>query len=219
MRRIAFIAFAIIIAVPCVAHSRVPPSMLKEKGEQEVASKYRVTKKRLKAEGYRKKIFGLEMGYVKEGFELEPGKVIYVVPIKNLAREETKGLVDAIADATRKKVMGLLEETELFSKVTTREKKADYSLEIYVMEIETMFNIWASGSRCVWGVNLYDAKRNLLMAGYDRITSDAYSKDVRFLMDQVPSRAMLFVCRGNPDFNGEYMKLMRTHKIDWQIWN
>ena len=42
---------------------------------------------------------------------------------------------------------------------------------------------------------------------------------VRFLLGQVPNRATLFVCRGDPEFNSEYMKLMRTHKIDWQIWN
>ena len=222
MRRLILVAVALIIASPSVLEARVPPSMLKTKEEQVAKSKWRATKKRLKAEGYKKNVFGIDMGYIKDDFVLEPAKVIYVAPIKNMARPETEGLMDALSEATRKKVVQLIEETELFSKVTTKKKdkdKADYSLEIYVMEIETMFNIWASGSRLVWGVNLYDGERNLLMAGYDRISSDAYSRDVRFLVDQMPSRSVLFVCRANPEFNSEFKKLMRTHKIDWKIWN
>jgi|GEM_PF-5513799 len=218
MRRIFLIVVALMALAPQAVQARVPPSMLKDEGEQAVKSKYRETKKRLKSEGYKKNVFGLGMGYIKEGFALEPGRSVYVAPVKSLVREQSKDLVSALEGSVVAKTAELLKETELFSEVTTKDKKADYSLEIYVMEAETMFNIWTSGSRVVWGVNLYDADRNLLMAGYDKISSDAYSDDVRFLAEQMPDRAVLFVCRSNPEFNAEYRRLMRTRKFNWKIW-
>jgi len=219
MRRAAALMILILIlVVPSATQARVPSSMIKEPDARAAKSKYSETKKRLKSEGYEKNFFGMGMGYIKEGFELEQGKGIYVAPIKDMVRPETKGLVDSMADATQKRTADLLKETELFSQVSTTEKKADYVLEIYVMELETEFNIWVQGSRCVWGVNLYDQKRNLLMAGYDIVESESYSKDVDFLMGQLPNKTVLFVCRSNQNFNNDYVKLLRTRKINWKIW-
>lgn len=219
MRRALALTVFFILAAPLAIEARVPPSMQKEPDAKVARSKYNETRKKLKSEGYEKNIFGMGMGYIKEGFRLEQNKSIYVAPVKNMARKDTKGLVDALSEATQKRTAEIFKETEIFSQVSTTEKKADYVLEIYVMELETEFNIWAQGSRCVWGVNLYDQKRNLLMAGYDNIESESYSKDVDFLIGQIPNRTTLFICRANLSFNTDYVKLLRTRKINWPLWN
>ncbi|MBN1282348.1 MAG: hypothetical protein JXA24_01065 [Proteobacteria bacterium] len=218
MRRALFIIVALALSAPAALDARVPPSMQKERDPKFAKSKYGETRKRLKSEGYQKHLFGLGMGYMRPGFQLEQGKSLHVAPIKNMARDETRGLAGDLADVAQERSVELLRESEIFSGVGTAEKKADYTLEIYIMEIETGYNIWGQGSWCVWGVNLYDAKRNLLMAGYDRIESDSYSRNVDFLVGQIPDRTTLFICRSNPSFNTDYVRLLRTRKFNWRIW-
>jgi len=218
MRRHVYLIAVFAMLLPQLLEARVPSSMLRQRDDSETRSTYRSYKSKLKAEGYKKGLYGLDTGYQRQGFRLETGKSIYLTPVKNMVKGDGKAAVDAAAEGVMKRFASLLEETEMFSSVSRREKGAHYVIEIYVMELKTIFNIWTAGSWCVWGVNLYDNDRNLLMAGFDRINSTAYYGDAAFLMDQIADRALLFLGRANPDFNTEYRALLRMRKFNWKIW-
>ena len=218
MLRHFYLVAALVMLLPQVIEARVPSSMIKQRDGSETRSAYRSYRNKLKAEGYKKGLYGLDMGYQRQGFRLDAGKSIYLSPLKNMVKGEGRAAVDAAAEGMMKRFASLLDDTEMFSSVSRREKGADYTVEIYVMEQRSVFNIWTAGSWCVWGINLYDKERNLLMAGFDRISSNAYYGDAAFLIDQIADRALLFVGRANPDFNTEYRALLRMRKFNWKIW-
>lgn len=197
------------------ARAKVPDSLLKQKEKQKYDDVFGKTKKQLLKKGYKRNVFGLDLGYIAPEFALERGKSIYIAPIKNLTRMDDSAVVDSLKEIIRNKVAGLFEETRLFEAVYSEEKpeSVDLVAVVYVRDIYTFFGYLSEGSECTWGVDVYDNNGEIVLSGFDRITSDSYSRDVDFLMGEVPALALLFVCRNNSDFNREFNKLLRDKKL------
>jgi hypothetical protein len=176
---------------------------------------YGKTKKELLKKGYKKNVYGLDLGYVAPGFTLEKGKSIYISPIEDMTRADDSKLVDSLKEIIRGKVAKLFRETLLFKDVYYEERPENFDLivVIYIRDIYTWFGYLSEGSECTWGINVYDNNGELLLSGFDRITSDSYSRDIGFLTEEVPALALLFVCRNNSDFNQEYNRLLRDKKL------
>lgn len=197
------------------AHSKVPDSLLKQKEKQKYVDVFGKTKKQLLKKGYKRNVYGLDLGYIAPEFALEKGKSIYIAPIKNLTRMNDSEVVDSLKEIIRNKVANLFKETKLFEAVYSEERPENVDLVavIYIRDIYTFLGYLSEGSECTWGIDVYNNSGELLLSGFDRITSDSYSKDVEFLTGEVPTLALLFVCRNNSGFNQEYNKLLRDKKL------
>lgn len=195
--------------------AKVPDSLLKQKEKEKYVDIFGKTKKQLLKKGYKRGVHGLDLGFTAPEFVLEKGKSIYIAPIKNMTRKDDSEVVDSLKDIVRNKVAKLFEETKLFDAVYTGERpeSVDLVAVIYIRDIYTWLGYLSEGSECTWGIDVYNSNGELLLSGFDRITSDYYSRDLDFLMDEVPTLALLFVCRNNGDFNQEYNKLLRSKKL------
>jgi hypothetical protein len=206
---------AILMSVPSGLSAKIPNSLLKKKKEP-AKSIYGEVKKELKGKGYRKNVLDMKYGYIKPGFTLPEGLSVYVAPIDNAVKGEGKDLVAAMSDITRSRLAGLLKETELFSRVSTSDRKgADLIVRLKIMEVQSLMSVWLAGSSCLWMVDVHDKDGKLVLSGFDKLSSEFYGKDAEFLSDEIPIHALFFLSRNNPTFDEEYKKALRNRELIW----
>ncbi len=205
----------IAIVVPFSAHSKIPDSLLKRKNLGKHEDIYNKKKKEFLKKGYKKNFFGLDLGYKAPHFFLEEGKTIYISPIRDLTGRTNSKSDFFWNEAMRSKLAKLLRETLLFKDVYDEEKQMDADLiaEISILGVQSWLGYLSDGSECIWDINLYNKKGELLLSGFDKITSESFSSDINLCMKDLPILALLFICRNNDAFNNEYNELMRAKKL------
>ncbi len=210
------VLLALVLSAPLAAHSKVPDSLIKKREEGPGKSIYGAVKKDLREKGYGKGVFGTDMSYIAPGFSLPEGLSVYVAPVENDVKGDGQNLVAALAEVMRAKVVRLLKESDMFSRVSDSDAKgADLIVNVKVLELQEILGIWLSGSSCIWQADVRDAGGRLVMSGFDKLSSEYFNKNTEFLTDEIPIHTILFICRHNPEFDAEYMKALRNKRLIW----
>jgi hypothetical protein len=208
----SFLALLFLFPLTTLAYGKVPDSVFRNEETKGLKKTYEEVSDILLKNGYERYVNGLKVGFIKSDFELNAGKTIHVMPVKNMTDLEAEW-IGSFAKNIEDQTVQLLKETELFTAVTTGEKSktADLRLEIYIRGLV--------GKDCIWGIDLFDNKTNQkVLSGFDKDSTlgrdVAYGiyigfsespRPIDYFMKSLPKKAILFIGRNNPQFNREYL--------------